>query len=81
MPSKCVAPPVPLYGTRILAGSWQCLQAMRHMAARFQLMFTVKGRAKRFALRADHEPGRFLTPQPQLMGSERFLSSPRSMCS
>lgn len=48
-------------------------RAMRHMAAHFQLMFTVKGRANRFALRADQEPGWFLMPQPSLVGSEVSL--------
>ena len=49
-------------------GFWQAAgsacRAVRHMAAHFQLMFTVKGRAKCFALRADHEPGWFLMLQP-----------------
>lgn len=48
-------------------------RAMGHMAAHFQLMFTVKGRAKRFALRANQEPGWFLMPQPLLEGSEVSL--------
>lgn len=35
--------------------------------------FPVKGRANRFALRADQEPGWFLMPQPSLVGSEVSL--------